>query len=697
MDLDELLKNCQVLGIIGPKKHNKKSIEIPSTKLSRPVNSRIIQNFILVWLCSAKDEMDDEDFHNSITELQRVVNTVETFTDTYRCIDFLTEIKHEKSFMIISHEVGKDIVPLVHDIIQLNSIYIFSKTIFQDKQWLKQWPKVQNMFSAIQPICQALRQDAHKCDQDLVSISFVSRNDNISKQNLDQLDPTFMYTQILKEILLTIEFDEEHIKDFTKYYRENFADNAIQLNSINKFETDYSHHPPVWWYTHECCFYSVLNRSLRLMEIDTIIKMGFFIRDLHRQIAQLHSKQFSTNHQSEPFTIYRGQGMLKADFDKMLEIQGGLISFNSFLSTSKDLSIANEFAHSTLANPDSVGIIFVISIDPSIKSTPFAIIDDDSYYRTEEEILFSMHTIFRIDNMIPTSNDNRLWQVDLVQTNDKDPELNALTERIRAEIQGSTEWDKLGKLLMKLGQYSKADELYEVLIDQTHNDRQKIQFYHQLGWSKKNQNKYEEAIAYYEKSLEIKEKVLPENHPSFIVFYNDIGSVYEKMNEYSKALLYYEAGLKIQSETESSNYYILANSCSKIGSIYEKLEDYQKAIEFHELAVKLRQKLTSDKYQTAYSYNNIGSVYEKMGEYDKALSSHQKALELQQKLLPPNHPDMGQSYSNIGYVYSKMGQYTTAHRYNQLAVDIGQRSLPVNHPRLQQWKKKLEYTKRKCH
>jgi hypothetical protein len=36
----------------------------------------------------------------------------------------------------------------------------------------------------------------------------------ISKKNLDQLDPTFMYTQILKEILLTIEFDEGHIEEF---------------------------------------------------------------------------------------------------------------------------------------------------------------------------------------------------------------------------------------------------------------------------------------------------------------------------------------------------------------------------------------------------------------------------------------------------------------------------------------------------
>ncbi|CAF4129566.1 unnamed protein product [Rotaria sordida] len=666
-----------------------------STKSGRPFNSRIIQNFILIWLHSDIDEMNDNEIHNSITELRRIVNTVITFTDVDECIDSITNIKDEKVLMIISHELDENIVPIVNDFTQINAIYIFSKNESQKKKWTQKWSKVKDIFSSISSISHTLKEDSQKCDQDSMSISIVSTHIGKLNENLDQLDSTFMYTQILKEILLAINFNQQHIEDFTNYYRENFVDNVVQLNNIKQFERDYANHSPIWWYTHECCLYSVLNRALRLMEVDTLIKMGFFIHDLHQQIVQLHSKQFSEYHQLEQFIIYRGQGLLKTDLEKMRETKGGLISFNNFLSTTKELSIAIGFANSCLANPASAGVVFIMKIDPAIKSTPFASINDVSYYKTEDEILFSMHTVFRIGDAREINDDKRLWQVDLIQTNDNDPQLNELSERIRHEIRGTTEWDQLGKLLIKIGQFDKANELYEYLVDQSHNDREKTYFYHQLGWSKKSQRKYEEAVACYEKSLEIKQRVMPTNHASFAASFNEIGSVYEKMNKHTAALMYYEKALVIQRQILSSNDFGLASTLSKIGSIYEGIGEYSKALSFHEEALKIRKnKDPSDNPTLAYTYNNVGSVYEKMREFPKALSSHNKALEIQQKILPSNHPDLAQTYSSIGYVYGKMCQYSTACQFHQKAVDIGQRSLPADHPRLRQWLRNLK--RRKC-
>ncbi|CAF1544901.1 unnamed protein product, partial [Rotaria sordida] len=74
---------------------------------ARPFNSRIVQNFVLIWLHSHIDELNSNDFRNSIVELQRVVNSINTFTDIDQCIDFLTDIKEEKILMIISDELGQ--------------------------------------------------------------------------------------------------------------------------------------------------------------------------------------------------------------------------------------------------------------------------------------------------------------------------------------------------------------------------------------------------------------------------------------------------------------------------------------------------------------------------------------------------------------------------------------------------------------
>ncbi len=55
----------------------------------------------------------------------------------------------------------------------------------------------------------------------------------------------------------------------------------------------------------------MLNTTLRLMDVNFIIKMGFFIGDLHRQLEQLHSEQFNEHPSGRTFTVYHGQGIAK--------------------------------------------------------------------------------------------------------------------------------------------------------------------------------------------------------------------------------------------------------------------------------------------------------------------------------------------------------------------------------------------------
>jgi uncharacterized protein HemY len=71
-----------------------------------------------------------------------------------------------------------------------------------------------------------------------------------------------------------------------------------------------------------------------------------------------------------------------------------------------------------------------------------------------------MHTIFRIEGINQIDNDNRLWCVKLTLTNDNNQQLNVLTERMRQETDGSTEWHRLGQLLMKLGEFDKAQQVF---------------------------------------------------------------------------------------------------------------------------------------------------------------------------------------------------------------------------------------------
>jgi hypothetical protein len=207
--------------------------------------------------------------------------------------------------------------------------------------------------------------------------------------------------------------------------------------------------------------------------------MGFFIRDLPQQLEELYEKQIDTYHR-QPFFLYRWQGLSTMHFEKLLKSKGGLMSFNNFLSTSKDPKISRVFAEGALGNTGTVGILFKMTVDPSVSSAPFASIREVSDFPTEEEILFSMHTVFRIDEITEIGNNSSLYQVDLALTADDDQELRILTDCIRKEVVGETGWERLGQLLIKLSQLDKAEELYTVLLERKSEEGEKVLYYHHL-------------------------------------------------------------------------------------------------------------------------------------------------------------------------------------------------------------------------
>jgi tetratricopeptide (TPR) repeat protein len=498
---------------------------------------------------------------------------------------------------------------------------------------------------------------AQQCEQDSMPISLMGTNEDVSKKNLDQIEPTFMYTQILKEILLTIKFEQIHFREFIAYCLNDLAENEKQLKILTQFEQGYREKTPIWWYTRESFLYEMLNRALREMHVDMIIKLGFFINDIQRQIKQLHQEQFGVPSSSDSFKLlYRGQGMMKIKFEEMSKNKGGLISFNSFLSTSEESKVSLQFAKNALKQPEMIGIFFVMKIDPTQSTTPFASITEVSFFKgKEKEVLFSMHTVFRIGEITSMDEKNRLFQVELTLTSDNDKDLCKLTDYIQKNTYWSEEgWYRLGSVLLKMGQFEQAQQVYEILLGQTTSESEKGRFYHQLGLAKNDRGEYKEALVLYENALAIYNRTLSPKDLNLAKCYNNIGLVHYNMDDYAKALLSHEKSLEVK-----------------------------------------QQSLPADHADLGVSYNNIGNVYFKMGDYSKALLYHEKALEIKKQSLLPNHPSLGSSYNNIGLVHENMDDYSKARSYYERAVDIGKQSLPPDHPHLKQWRDNLDKIKQK--
>ena len=409
---------------------------IPSTNRAAalpPGTRRLLQNFLLVWLDANLDE-SKADFKNSLERLRNVVASIRTFQDVKQCINFLNEISEEKVFMIVSGALGQQVVHEIENKPQLEAIYVFCGNKAAHEQWASKISKVKGVYTDIKPICKALQIDRENCDRAMVSISF------------NGIDALFMYTQLLKEAILQIEDDDEKsLKELGQYCRQ---EEDIPKEEIILIEREYRSHTPIWWYTAPYFLYSMLNRGLRVMDVEIIMKTGFFIRHLQQHMDKVHREQQAKNPITKEFTVFRGQGLFQEYFDKMKKSKGGLMAFNNFLSTSFSRQISTRFARQS--NPDLIAVLFVMKTDPHLceqAGISFVDVTDEGYFKGgEKEILFATHSTFRILRMneIKDSKRNPMWEVHLTLVGENDQEMGELTRHVREEMGSYTGWFRLG-------------------------------------------------------------------------------------------------------------------------------------------------------------------------------------------------------------------------------------------------------------
>ena len=495
----------------------------------------------------------------------------------------------------------------------------------------------------------------------------------------NELDQKFMYTQLLKEILITMDYDQAAKTKLVEHCRKiyMYTDDVLQMSLIDEFNQDYTKDLAIFWYNKESFLYSTLNRALRTQDIETILKMGFFSRDLHEMIVDMHAVKSSDK---EKFTVYRGQVLAYEEFKKVKTSVGGLLSFNSFLSTSLDENTSIRFAKNTNCAKDFVRIMYRMEGDPKKSSIPYASVTE-SAVKGESEVLFSMNTVFKIKTAPELIKDYFL--IDLMLTTDKDPQLQILTDYFREEIKGDTPLDQLGHLMLKMGEYSQAEGIYVPQFDTTDetNWRRQVHLNNQLGFVYNKKSDHTTALSCYEKTLHIELEFLPSDHPTLGVTYNNMASVYDSMANYATSLANYEKALEIEERSSSSDQPTIATTYSNLGLLHDKLGDFAKALAFYEKALAIREKILPPNHpDLAVVYNNIGGVYLERGDYAAALKSYEKTLAIEQKALPPKHPHLAITYCNFGLIHTLMNEESKGLEYYEKALSTRKTSLPENHP-----------------
>ena len=146
------------------------------------------------------------------------------------------------------------------------------------------------------------------------------------------------------------------------------------------------------------------------------------------------------------------------------------------------------------------------------------------------------------------------------------------------------------------------------------------------------QGKYEEAIAKYQKVIEVD----PDNWGA--IAYTSIGNVYSLQGKYEDAITAYQQAIEIDSNSDSAAlaHHLQGSVYRKQGKLDNAIAEYQKAIA-----------IDSDSDPT-WSYDALGNIYHQQGKLDDAIAAYQKIIEITPYFAVEANFDLGLIYRQQG-------------------------------------------------
>ncbi|MCD6594512.1 tetratricopeptide repeat protein [bacterium] len=153
-----------------------------------------------------------------------------------------------------------------------------------------------------------------------------------------------------------------------------------------------------------------------------------------------------------------------------------------------------------------------------------------------------------------------------------------------------------------------------------------------LGLVKWRQDKYDEALKYIFKSLEIREKIKAQNEKEskekkerIAQCYDNLGIIYYSLKNYEKALEYFKKSLEMKKSLKNTEQVSL--TLNNIGAILRETQKHDEALKYLTESLELKEK-SNDKVGIVNTLMNIGSIYAESKNSQKALEYFDKIVDI---------------------------------------------------------------------
>ena len=194
---------------------------------------------------------------------------------------------------------------------------------------------------------------------------------------------------------------------------------------------------------------------------------------------------------------------------------------------------------------------------------------------------------------------------------------------------------------------------------------------------------FQNAKKVLEKSLEIRRKLLGEEHPDTAISLNNMGYLLLTLTlgDSAGARPYYEQALAIRRKVLGEEHPGTATSLNNMGYLLLTLGDSAGARPYYEQALAISRKVLGERHpNTALSLSNLGNLLQEMGDSNGARLYYEQALTIRRQVLGKQHPDTAKTLINLSTLLLAMGDLPGARHCCEQAIEINRKVFGERHP-----------------
>ncbi|CAF4104052.1 unnamed protein product, partial [Adineta steineri] len=242
--------------------------------------------FSLIWLDQNANLSKDIE-----QRLRSIINHLKQFQDIEQCHQYIEQsLEQNRLILIVNDEFGKIIIPHIHYIDKLLSIYVYYSDNNIDKQWSSKFQKIKSVVVHIDELISEIKKN-FKIQRKLEE-SFAINGYSLHNQSRTRLNIPFLLSQIFLDSLLRLESNENDQNNLIRYLQHEYENNPNELNNIQQFKENYISNKVLWWYEKKDFFFSsTLNAVLKTENLSMMFLFRSFLFDIQEQLRKYQSKQ----------------------------------------------------------------------------------------------------------------------------------------------------------------------------------------------------------------------------------------------------------------------------------------------------------------------------------------------------------------------------------------------------------------------